>query len=145
MNDGGFEFLEHTADVKARAYGPSLEIAYSQAAYALMATITPDLSKISKKHEKKFTITAEDQEALLFDFLSELLYIFDVDHLVFGDISVESIKEKGEGYELRTILIGEEFDKEKHEIGTEVKAITYSYMKIEEKEDLWNIEVVFDI
>jgi len=145
MKNADFEFQEHTADVKARAYGPSLEEAFAQAAYALMATISPDLTKISKVREKSFTIEAEDKEALLFDFLSELLYIFDVDHLIFGEINIDYIKKSENGFKLLTVLKGEKFNKEKHEIGTEVKAITYSYMKIEKIEGIWEIEIVFDI
>lgn len=145
MNNSGFEFKEHTADVKVRAYGHSLEDAYAQTAYALMATISPDLNKISPKREKIMNINAEDKEALLFDFLSELLYIFDVEHLIFSKITIDSIKKSNNEFELRAILEGEEFNKEKHEIGTEVKAITYSYMKIENNDDIWEIEIVFDI
>ena len=40
---------------------------------------------------------------------------------------------------------GEKFDKSKHEIGIEVKAITYSYMNIDENSDIVIIDVVFDI
>ena len=145
MNNPGFKFEEHTADVKVRAYGSTIEEAYAQSAYALITTLSPDLSRISKKREKSLTIKAEDKEALLFDFLSELLYIFDVDHLIFSKISIIYIKEIDDGYELKAVLNGEKFNKNKHEIGTEVKAITYSYMNIEEKDDRWEIEIVFDI
>ena len=43
MKQAGYNFLEHTADVKVRAWGPNLETAFSQAAMALMETISPFL------------------------------------------------------------------------------------------------------
>ncbi len=145
MKKAGFEFREHTADVQVRSWGPSLEEAFSQTAYSLMATITPDLKKITPKIEKKITIKAEDKEALLFDFLSEFLYIFDVDELVFSQIYVSKIEKFNDNYKLQATLKGEKFDLDKHEIGIEVKAITYSFMNIEEKHASTIIDIVFDI
>jgi SHS2 domain-containing protein len=140
-----YEFLEHTADVQIRAWGENLKKAYEQAALALQATISPNTEKIDSVSKKELKITAEDREALLFDFLSEFLYIFDVEKLIFGNIKVERIEKTNDELTLEAILYGEKFNPDKHEIGTEVKAITYSYMKIEEKEDKTEVEVVFDI
>lgn len=144
MSDKGYFYEDHTADVQVKCWAPTLGEAYEQAAYSLMATITSDLKKISLKNEKKITIQGEDRESLLFDFLSEFLYIFDVEGLVFGEINVVEIMQN-QIYELTAILKGEPFSKEKHEIGTEVKAITYSLMKIEKEKEKWVIRVVFDI
>ncbi len=145
MKKAGFEFRDHTADVQVRSWGPSLEEAFSQTAYSLMATITPNLKKISPKVEREMTVEAEDKEALLFDFLSEFLYIFDVDELVFNQIYVCSIEKFDDNYKLRATLKGEKFDLDKHEIGIEVKAITYSFLNIEEKHESTIIDIVFDI
>ncbi|MHA1255146.1 MAG: archease [Promethearchaeota archaeon] len=145
MKEAGFIYEDHTADVQARCWGKSLEEAFNQTAYSLMATITPDLKKISPKVEKKIKIEAEDKEALLFDFLSELLYIFDVEELVFNNIKVQIIKESEDLYVLNALLSGEKFDISKHEIGVEVKAITYSFMEITESKNRVEISIVFDI
>jgi len=145
MKEPGFKFLSHTADIKIKCWGTTIEEAFTQAAYALMTVISPNLEKISEKKKKTITIEAEDKKALLFDFLSEFLFIFDVDKLVFSNIKVQSIKKINDGYELIARMKGEEFNKDYHEIGTEVKAITYSYMKIEEKNESIIIELVLDI
>jgi len=145
MKEEGFIYEDHTADVQARCWGRTLEEAYNQTAYSLMATITPDLKKISPNVEKKIKIEAEDKEALLFDFLSELLYIFDVDELVFNTIKVQIIKESEDLFVLNALLRGEKFDVTKHEIGIEVKAITYSFMEIAESKNKVEISIVFDI
>ncbi len=145
MKKAGFEFRDHTADVQVRSWGSSLEEAFSQTAYSLMATITPNLKKITPKVEREITIEAEDKEALLFDFLSEFLYIFDVDEFVFNQIYVRSIEKFKDNYKLRATLKGEKFDLNKHEIGIEVKAITYSFLNIEEKHESIVIDIVFDI
>ncbi|MFX0009584.1 MAG: archease, partial [Candidatus Hermodarchaeota archaeon] len=73
MKDAGFEFKEHTADIRVKSWGKSLEEAFSQTAFSLMTTISPDLTKINPEIEKTIKITSEDIGALLFDFLSEFL------------------------------------------------------------------------
>ena len=146
MKDAGFEFKEHTADIRVKSWGRTLEEAFSQTAFSLMTTISPDLTKINPEIEKTIKITSEDIGALLFDFLSEFLFIFDVEGLIFSQITVASInKIKSDQFLLQAYAKGEKFDSEKHEIGTEVKAITYSFMNIEQSDQKVIIEIVFDI
>ncbi|MFW9820760.1 MAG: archease [Candidatus Thorarchaeota archaeon] len=145
MKKAGYKFLEHTADVSVEAYGTTLEEAFKQTAYSLMETITPSLRLISPKTEKIITIEAEDKEALLFDFLSEFLYIFDVEGLIFNNIKIQPITKEKNMYYLKAVAKGEKFNKRKHDPGTEVKAITYSFMDIEQKKNQVKIKIVFDI
>ena len=145
MKDPRFEFIDHTADVQVRCYGSTLEQAFEQAVYSLMTTISPNLEEIKPLVQKSIKISAEDKKALLFDFLTEFLYIFDVDELLFSQIIVEAIKKKKNEYSIVAEAFGEPFDKSRHSIGIEVKAITYSYMNIEENPDFVIVDVVFDI
>ena len=145
MKKPSFEFIDHTADVQVKCYGFTLEQAFEQAAYSLMATISPNLKEIKPSVNKLIKISAEDKKALLFDFLTEFLYIFDVDGLLFSQIVIDEIIEKKNEYSLIAKARGESFDKSRHSIGIEVKAITYSYMSIEEKPNNVIIDVVFDI
>ncbi|MFX1571328.1 MAG: archease [Promethearchaeota archaeon] len=145
MKEEGFKFLDHTADIYIKAYSKTLEGAFEQVVYSLMTTISPNLKLILPKKKKIIEIVSEDMEALLFDFLSEFLYIFDVEELVFSSVKVKRINKKNDNYKLEAIAKGEVFNIEKHEVGTEVKAITYNMMKIEEKKNKIEIDVVFDI
>lgn len=141
----GFEFLDHTADVQSKSWGKTLEEAISQTTLSLMATISPNLELIEPKIEKEVNIIAEDKESLIFDFLSELLYLFDVEQLIFSQIKVKPLKQLENQYKLTAILKGDVFNINKHEIGTEVKAVTYSFMQIEETKERVEILMVFDI
>ncbi|MFX1503992.1 MAG: archease [Promethearchaeota archaeon] len=144
MKKAGYKFLDHTADVSVEIQGNSLEEAFEQTVYSLMETITPSLKLISPNIERNIKIEAEDKEALLFDFLTEFLYLFDVEELIFNKVNIQSIKKDQGKYFLEARVSGEKFDKRKHEPGNEVKAITYSFMKIEEKKNV-KINIVFDI
>lgn len=145
MKSAGYRFLDHTADVSVEAQGKDLEEAFEQTAYSLMETITPSFIKITPEITKNIIIEAEDKEALLFDFLTEFLYLFDVEELIFSKIKISHIQHEKSKYHLEAVLKGAKFNKNKHEIGTEVKAVTYSFMNIEEKKKGVKINIVFDI
>ena len=145
MKKASYRFLDHTADVSVESQGRNLEEAFEQTAYSLMETITPIFKSIPVEIERIITIESEDKEALLFDFLTEFLYIFDVYELIFNTIRIHSIKKEREKYYLKASAKGGKFNKLKHEPGTEVKAITYSFMNIEEKKNGVKINIVFDV
>ncbi|WP_440952718.1 archease [Methanococcoides sp. FTZ1] len=138
-----YEYLEHTADAKFRAYGKTVEEAFENAALA-MFNVMINTSKVDCTHTEKIELTAPEIDDLLVEWLSELLFIFEVDFISFGKFEVESItKENGE-YRLSASASGEEIDLEKHEIDTEVKAVTYNDLKAEETPEGFMVQVTVD-
>jgi SHS2 domain-containing protein len=136
-----FEFFEVTADVGYKAYGNTLEEAFENAALAMFEVIT-DTSKIEARIEKKVEIESEDELALLYDWLTELLYLHDSEYLVFSKFKVK-IEEKNGLYNLKGVLWGEEFEREVHESREDVKAVTYHMMKVKKK-DGYVVQVILD-
>ncbi len=140
----GYEFLDHPADVWVKAWGATLQEAFEQAAYSLAKTMWDD-SRFEILEKKSIRATGRDQQELLVNFLSEILFYFDADNFAFQQLNVEKLyKSKGEWHILATAA-GEPFSLQKHHPGTEVKAITYSYLIIEQEGDRHVIEVIFDI
>ena len=134
-----YRIIEHTADVGIEAEGRNLEEAFEETAKGMFAIIT-DGSKIEAREERRIEIPNEgDEEMLLVDWLSELLYIHDVEGLVFGEFNV-SIGEKLVG-----IAYGEEYSREKHGYGVEIKAVTYHMLEIKRDKKGVLIKVLFDI
>lgn len=134
-----YKIVEHTADVGIEAYGKSLEEAFENAAKGMFAIIT-NKSKIDSIISKKIEIENEgDDELLLVDWLNELLYIHDVEGLVFGEFDV-SIDDKLVAY-----AYGEEYNRQKHGYGVEIKAVTYHMLEIKRDKKGVKIKVLFDI
>ena len=79
-----YEFLEHTADIKVRAYGKTLEQAFINAAYALTNIVTKD--KIKKIIEKTIKVESEDEKSLLYDFLEQFLILIDSEGFLLAEI-----------------------------------------------------------
>jgi len=77
-----FEILDHTADIGLIVYGESLKTLFENAGEAFFHLIT-DLKKVRRRTERRIEIGKEDLERLMVDWLSELLYLHDVEHLLF--------------------------------------------------------------
>ncbi len=130
-----------TADMAFEAFGISLNELFENIGLACTEVMT-DSKKISRLYERSFEVSGHDIEALIFDFISELLYIKDTEGIVFSQFAVAVVKNKG--YRLKCKAVGELLDRKKHKLRTEVKAATYNQMKIEEKGGRWKARVVLD-
>ena len=60
--------------------------------------MTPD--KVSGETAREIFLKSPDLESLLVDWLSELLYLFEVDEIVFRKFQVEEIKEEEGEYSI---------------------------------------------
>ena len=145
--DMKFEFFDVTADVGYRAYGNSLSNAFENAATAMFEVIT-DTTTIKHLIEKQIELEAEDKYALFYDWLSELLFYHDAEYLVFSKFDVKiysNVTEDPEVYYLVATAWGEEFDPIRHERRSEVKAVTYHMMDIDDENLNVMVQVILDI
>lgn len=133
-----FEELPHTADVKIRAHAPTLETLFSEAFDALMLVMYGKDRKGG--HARELVVTAADNEALLADFLSEVLFLSEVDGLVFSraDIRISNGR-------LQAVLDGEPFDQGRHAGGSEVKGISYSGLSVTRDTNGYMLDIIFDV
>src|SRR4030043_2414736 len=89
-----FEILDHTADIGLVVYGEDLRSLFENAGEAFFHLIT-DLKKVRRRVERRIQIGGESLDRLMVDWLSELLYLHDVENLFFKGFKVESIGEDG--------------------------------------------------
>lgn len=143
MPTKGYEYLEHTADAKFRAYGMTLEEAFQNAAVA-MFNVMINTGTITDEVFEKIELASADLDELAVDWLSELLYLFEVERVVFGKFKIDGITEKDGNYSLSAIAYGEPLDLSRHNFDTEVKAVTYNSLKVEEMADGWVVQIVVD-
>jgi SHS2 domain-containing protein len=138
-----FEWVEHPSDIGFRAYGRDLAEAFENAALALFE-IMVDTGKVKPKEELGLDISAEDEGALLYDWLDRLISFHDSRNLVFSKFKVE-ISKSAEGLKLSGRVWGEHFDPSKHSERTAVKAMTYHMMEIREEPSGCWVQAVVDI
>ena len=91
--------------------------------------------------EKRVELTGRSLDRLMVDWLSELLYLHDVEHLLFREFRVESVGEEG----LKAVAKGEPFHDGVHRIKTGVKAVTYHQIRVEKSKGGWRARVILDL
>jgi len=158
INESGYEIIDHTADVGIRACAPDLPRCFETTAMG-MFNIISDKSRIEPKRECLVEIDADSFENALTDFLSELLFLFDTEGILFSDFSVELVcSAEGENREfsedgsevsipsikLKALCRGEPYDGKKHNYPVEIKAVTQHMLMVNEGPPA-EISVLFDI
>jgi SHS2 domain-containing protein len=139
-----YEYLYHIADAKFRAYGSTLEEAYENAAIA-MFNVMINTSGLGASESRDIEIESSDIKGLLVDWLSELLYLFEVDGIIFSEFKVISIKKTNDGFSLKGKASGEPIDLSRHNFDTQVKAVTFHDLEVEsDKTGRFWVQVVVD-
>jgi len=141
---GKFEFLEHTADVYIRAHGVTMEEAYQNAALAMFETMT-DSAKIAQTQQETLDVEAEDQYALLYNWLEALLVKFETENMLFSKFEITDWKETAESFKFKAKVWGEKFNPKKHPQKVGVKAITYHLMVVIREPERVVLEFILDI
>ena len=140
MAKTGWEHYPHPADVGIRGFGRNLDEAFVNAARAMTAVIE-DLEKI----EPKFCVTIKcsdlDIELLFNSWLSRLLYEMSTRVMLFSHFEV-----KIENSFLTAKAWGEKIDRKKHHPTVEVKAATFTDLKVVQQSDgSWLAQCVVDV
>ena len=139
-----FRFLEHTADAYVEAYGINLEEAFENAA-AAMTDVMTELEKVDAKNEETFVVEEQDESALLYSWLEELLLEFELKGKLYSRFEVSRIEEISKGVRLTAKAWGENYDPEKHPSKVGIKAATYHQMKIIKEPNSVTLRFILDI
>ena len=142
-----FHLRDHTADVAVEAEAETLSGVFAAVADGLTAAMCDAVPAPSTADEPvTFTVEAESREALLFDYLDQLIYerdvrgVLPVDH----EAAVSSVESAAEGGEWRVEGRARGVPLDRVD-AREVKAVTYSEMRLEASDDGWEAYVVFDV
>ena len=134
-----------TADIAIEVYAAKdLEELVNDALHA-MIEIMADPSTVQPKQEAQFSIEALEPDRLVHDVLEELIFLKDADTFIFHEISAKVVN-KERGYVAFVTGRGEETDISSHNIGVDVKAVTWHHFVVEQKEDgTWYAFIILDV
>jgi SHS2 domain-containing protein len=135
-----FEIVEHPADVGFIAYGGTLGELLENAALA-MFSVGCELNGIEERERREIRASGTDNEALLFDWLAEILAVADAEGLAPRRAEVTQV---GDG-EAQGVVYGEKFDKARHRAGTYIKAVTYHQLSVKKTGEGWKATVYLDV
>ena len=135
-----YELREHTADVAVAAEAATLGGVFAAVANGMAAAMAEDIPKTGGT---RFDVSesAENREALLFDYLDRLIYERDVREVL--PVDNEAVVTTTEtGFRVDASARGVSFSEV---VARDLKAVTYSQMELREAERGWYAYVVFDV
>jgi SHS2 domain-containing protein len=145
MTEGtSYEFLEHTADAYVAAYGKDLSEAFESAAVAMFDVMT-EVEKVKAEVKDYVEVEAEDEYALLYSWLEDLLVKSDINRMLYSKFKISSIERTSDGFRLKAEIWGEKFNSEKHPQKVGVKAVTYHRMEILKEPNKVTLRFILDI
>ncbi len=143
-----FELLPHTADIKVRVYGATMQELFKHALIGMFQAVGPQaigceqvndrLVCGSLPEEREVLVDSYDQVALLVDFLSEAIYLSDVHNEAYLDADIGKLTDTHISATLHGIKV----------TGfavVELKAVTYHDLAIKQVDGQWQADIVFDI
>lgn len=136
----GHATFDHTADVGLEAWGATFGEALAEAGLGLQAIMLPG-SAVQARDLREFRVAADDADALVVVWLSELLYAFDAHGWLSGSFEV-SVHPDGK---LAATARGETFDEARHVLGVGVKAVSYHDLAVRCESDGVRIRVIVDV
>jgi SHS2 domain-containing protein len=138
-----FRYLPEVAlaDVAFEAESSTVDGLFEECARAI-TDVMVDPKSLRTTTERKFAVESEDLDRLLYDFMTELIVVKDVDSLLFREFEV-SVSPGGRS--LRATARGEPIDRGRHRLRNDVKAVTMHLFGIKPSDGGWKTTVVLDI
>lgn len=133
-----YQTFEHQADIGVRGKAKTLEESFQEAAKA-MFSIECSIKKVKTTKKIKISCNAQNVEELFVEWLNALLTQSSIHEMMFSDFKVKIKNNKLEGEAL-----GEKLNK-KHELKTEIKAATYSQLKVFKDKNQFICQCIVDV
>lgn len=134
------ETFDHTADIGLACSGDTLGELFEAMGEGLADLICPR-DQVAPNQTRRFRVEGEDVEALAVDFLGRVMVIIQTDRFVVAGVEVRGITETA----VEAQLTGEPLDTDRHELHTEVKAVTYHQLRVARDNERWTGRVILDI
>jgi SHS2 domain-containing protein len=145
MSGARWRTIEHTADLGLEVVAPSLEELFTAAALALAGVLLGSEDGAAAverdaRYWRELALEAPDTEALLVEWLRELLYIQVSEGLLFATARVETL-------ESTRLVAKVGFDRPSTTapLARELKGITYHDLEVSQRNEGWFARIVLDL
>jgi SHS2 domain-containing protein len=136
-------FFSHTGDIGVTLAAASLDLLFREAALAFTETLV-DLPGIRPASTHTVSLSSPDLDSLMVEWLSELVYRFEVQNLLVADAAVH-VLQTSDQWRLDGAIQGERLEPARHAIKVLIKGVTYHRLSVHRHGDEWRTDVVFDI
>jgi SHS2 domain-containing protein len=131
-----FKQLDHPSDIGILAYGQDRKQLFEHAALG-MFSLMADLNGVDCQEELSVKVEGDDPEALLINWLNELIFYEDSKKLLLKKFKIKKLS----GRKLEAVVSGEKIDPGRHSLYRPVKAATYNQLQIGKNQ----ARIIFDV
>lgn len=135
-----YRLIDHTADFGIHVFGSDPGDLFKNAAGALFDQLT-DVNVLKGNNEKRLTITGGDWPDLMVNWLRELLYLWTGRDMLVKRVAIHEITAD----RLSATVLYDFFERERHVIKEEIKAVTYHQIQVTEGPGGWEAKIIFDV
>ncbi len=108
--------------------------------------LSADLKTVDAKKKLNVNLESNNVENLLYDFLSEILFLKDSKYMVFRNAKASISENKKNGnYTLRAVLEGDSINPQKQHLENDIKAVTMHMFSVKKEKKGYKATVVVDI
>jgi SHS2 domain-containing protein len=142
LESESFEILDHTADLGILVSGQDIKHLFQNAAHAMMKIMVDLQSDQTGSRFQEISLKGTDLTDLLVRWLGEILYLFEGENRAVTRTKIIRIRPDNLDARIETIP----FSINRHEILTEIKAVTYHQAEtLQEKNGSWKARIIFDL
>lgn len=134
------EQIDHTADVGLRVVGATPADTFAALAEG-MVDFMVDRAGIEPAERRTVAVRGDGWEDLLVRWLEEILYLYESEGFVPQSVRVVDIDPD----RIQGELLGAPLDPAHHELGIQIKAVTYHGLLAQETPEGFGAQVIFDI
>jgi SHS2 domain-containing protein len=134
-----YEIIDRSTDLLLRITAPDLPQLFAEAARGLTSILVDSLDDILPEREIAFNVAGSPEELdyLLFDWLNELLYLFDTEEILLSKFDV-TLTDEG----LTATALGERLDPGRHRLNFEINNISYDHLSLDQTAAGYVVEVI---
>lgn len=133
-----FEVLEHKADLKIRAFGKDKKELFLNMLFGMSEGMKTELKESEERTKREIKIKSTDLPSLLVDFLSEALYLSQINKETYFEAKFSKLTD--------TELSGEIMGQRVERFGEDIKAVTHHDLDVRQRKDgTWEATILFDI
>lgn len=135
-----YEVFEHTADIGIHAFGSTIKDLFIHAAQGMESLLVAP-EQVIVRTSREISVEGHDQISLLIAWLSELIFLFDTEYLLFRDFDITVLTET----QVVGRAHGEMYDRQRHDLSSAIKAVTWHEASITPIADGYQARIIFDL
>lgn len=134
-----YKRIDHDADLRIHVFGNNIQALFENAGLAV-AELIADFAPQPVDQIHRISVSGIDWPDLMFYWLREVLCLWTIKEQMVLEIHQLHITE----FELQADVGAISFDPLRHQVGSEIKAVTYHQLEVTQGISGWEAKIIFD-